>query len=230
MRKSAFWRIVSCLLLITMPFSLLANDTGAAMLYSNGGAWLNGVHVPNSSAIFSGDLVQTPSDAPANIHTAGSSITVSSDSLVKFAAASLDLDHGGVSVTTSKGVAATIGGLRVAPASNNWTEFNVSDMNGTVRILARRGDLTITDDSGTITLPQGQQTTRDDSATQSTSPNDADNNKKKKKKRAAGAAPAGQGGVLTSPIVVGAGAAAIAGVTVWVLTRGGDAISPSKPQ
>jgi len=229
MRRSAFWRIAGCLLSVTIPFSLLANDTGAAMLYSNGGVWLNGIHVPNSSAIFSGDLVQTPSDALANIHTPGSSITVLSDSLVKFAASSLDLDHGGISVATSKGVAATIGGLRVAPASNSWTEFNVSDMNGMVRILARKGDLTITDDSGTVNLPEGRQTTRDDSATQTPS-NQNDANNKKKKKRAAGAIPAGQGSALSSPIVVGLGAAAVTGVTVWVLTKGDDAISPSKPQ
>lgn len=228
MRRSAFWRIASWFLTVTMPFSLLANDTGAGMLYSNGQVWLNGVHVPNSSAIFAGDLVQTPSDAPANIHTPGSSITVLSDSLVKFAASSLDLDHGGISVATSKGVAATIGGLRVAPASNNWTEFNVSDMNGMVRILARKGDLTITDDSGTVNLPEGQQTTRDDSATQNTS-SPGDTNNKKKKKRAAGALPAGQGGSLNSPVVIGAGAAAVAGVTLWVILQGDDAISPSKP-
>ena len=54
----------------------------------------------------------------------------------------------------------------MAPASNAWTEFNVTDVDGTVRIAARKGDLTITDESGTVTLPQGQQTTRDEQSTQ----------------------------------------------------------------
>ena len=80
--------------------------------------------------------------------------------------------------------------MRVSPASNAWTEFNVTDTDGTVRIAARKGDLTITDDSGTVTLAQGQETTRDEQSDQS-----ADNkNNKKNKKRAAGAVPAAGGG------------------------------------
>ena len=218
----AFRRIVSCLLLLMMPASLFSADSGAAMLYANGAAWLNGTHVPNSSAIFAGDLVQTRADGAANIHALGSSITVLGDSLVKFEGASLDVEHGGVSVSTSKGVATTAGDVRVAPASNAWTEFNVIDVDGTVRIAARKGDVTVTDDSGTVTLAQGQETTRDE---QSSDPN----NKKKKKKRVAGATPAAGAGALNSPIAIGVGAAAIAGVTIWVLTRNDDPISPNVP-
>lgn len=228
MGKLASWRVVSCVLSIAMPLSLLASDSAVAMLFGSG-AYLNGAKAPSSSAIFSGDLVQTPADAPANIHMLGSSITVLNDSLVKVAAGALDLDHGGIQVATAKGVAATVGDLRVAPVSSNWTEFNVSDTNGLVRILARKGDLAITDESGTMRLPEGQQATRDDSASQSASSDQNDTNKKKKKKRAAAAVPAAQGGALSSPIVDIAGGAAVGGVLVWVFTRGDDAISPTKP-
>jgi len=69
-------RMVSRLLLLILPGSLFAADSGAAMLYSAGATWLNGSHVPKSSAIFAGDLVQTRSDSAANIHAPGSSITV----------------------------------------------------------------------------------------------------------------------------------------------------------
>src|SRR5580692_8207550 len=169
-------RMVSCVLLLMVPASLFAADSGAAMLYANGAAWLNGGHVPSSSAIFTGDLVQTMSDSAANIHAPGSSITVLGDSLVQFEGASLKVEHGGVSVSTSKGVATTAGDVRVAPASNAWTEFNVTDIDGTVRIAARKGDVTITDDDGTVTLPQGQETTRNEQS-------DKSDNKKKDKKR-----------------------------------------------
>jgi hypothetical protein len=219
MGMSAFRRIVSCLLLLIVPASLFAADSGAAMLYVNGAAWLNGSHVPNSSAIFVGDLVQTRADGAANIHAPGSSITVLGDSLVQFEGVSLKVEHGGVSVSTSKGVATIVGDVRVAPASNAWTEFNVTDLDGTVRIAARKGDLTVTDDNGTVTLAQGQETTRDEQST--------DN--KKKKKRGAGAVPAAGGGVLNSPVAIGVGAAVIGGVTIWVLSRNDDPISPDKP-
>jgi hypothetical protein len=214
--------MVSCVLLLMVPGSLLAADSGAAMLYANGAAWLNGSHVPNSSAIFAGDLVQTRSDSAANIHAPGSSITVLSDSLVQFEGASLKVEHGGVSVSTSKGVATTAGDVRVAPASNAWTEFNVTDIDGTVRIAANKGDLTITDDDGTVTLPQGQETTRNEQSDQT-------DKKKKEKKRAAGAVPAAGGGALNSPIAIGVGAAAIGGLTIWVLTRSSNPVSPATP-
>jgi hypothetical protein len=222
MGMSAFRRMVSCVLLLMVPGSLLAADSGAAMLYANGAAWLNGSHVPNSSAIFAGDLVQTRSDSAANIHAPGSSITVLGDSLVQFEGASLKVEHGGVSVSTSKGVATTAGDVRVAPASNAWTEFNVTDIDGTVRIAARKGDLTITDDDGTVTLPQGQETTRNEQSDQT-------DKKKKEKKRAVGAVPAAGGGVLNSPIAIGVGAAAIGGLTIWVLTRSSNPVSPATP-
>src|SRR5229473_1065849 len=212
MGMSAFRRIVSCLLLLIVPASLWAADSGAAMLYANGAAWLNGSHVPNSSAIFAGDLVQTRIGGAANIHAPGSSITVLSESLVQFEGGSLKVEHGGVSVSTSRGVSTTAGDVRVAPASNAWTEFNVTDIDGTVRIAARKGDLTVTDDDGTVTLAQGQETTRDEQP--------SDNKKKKKdKKRGVGAAPAAGGGVLNSTIAVGVGVAAVGGLTAWVLLK-----------
>jgi hypothetical protein len=222
MGMSAFRKMVSCVLLLIVPASLYAADSGAAMLYANGAAWLNGSHVPNSSAIFAGDLVQTRSDSAANIHAPGSSITVLGDSLVKFEGASLNVEHGGVSVSTSKSVAAIAGDVRVTPVSNAWTEFNVTDLDGTVRIAARKGDLTVTDDNGTVTLAQGQETTRDEQS-------DQGDKKKRDKKRGSGAIPAAGGGVLNSPIAIGAGAAAIGGVTIWVLTRSSNPVSPATP-
>jgi hypothetical protein len=228
MGMSAFRKMVSCVLLSVLPGSLLAADSGAAMLYTHGVAWLNGAHVPTSSAIFTGDLVQTRSDSPANINAPGSSITVLGESLVQFEGASLKVEHGGVSVSTSKGVATTAGDVRVAPISNAWTEFNVTDTDGTVRIAALKGDLNVTDDNGTVTLAQGQETTRDEQSDQSDK--SADKDKKKNKKRAAGAAPAAGGGVLDSPIAIGIGAAAIGGVTAWVLLQSSNPVSPSAPQ
>jgi hypothetical protein len=234
MGESFFRRMVSCVLLCLLPASMFAAETNAAMLYTNGTAWVNGAHVPRfSSAIFSGDLLQTRSDSVANITLTGSSITVLADSLIQFEGASLKIEHGGLTVSTSKGVATTAGDVKVAPASDAWTEFNVTDVDGTVRIAARKGDLTISDDGGSVTLPQGQETTRQETPDQVNN-NDQDQNKdrakgKKNKKRAVGAAPAAGGGILNSPIAVGAGAAAIAGVAVWVLVKSDNPASPSVP-
>ena len=224
-----FRRMVSYVLLCLLPASVFAAETNAAMLYTNGAAWVNGAHVPRfSSAIFSGDLLQTRSDSVASITQTGSSITVLADSLVQFEGSSLKIEHGGLTVSTSKGVATTAGDVKVAPASSVWTEFTVTDVDGTVRIAASKGDLLISDANGSVTLPQGQDTTRQESTDQVNN-NEQQPKEKKKKKRAAGAAVAAEGGILNSPIVIGAGAAAIAGVTTWVLLQSSNPTSPSTP-
>jgi len=223
MGRFALRKTVGFILVLLFPVSMFAADSEAAMLYSNGAAWLNGSRIPRSSAIFSGDLVQTRSDSVANINAAGSSVTVLSDSLVQFEGVALKVEHGGVAVSTSKGMATTAGDIKVAPVSNVWTEFDVTDVDGSVKIAARKGDLSISDSKGTLTLAQGQETTRDESS----SPEQSEKNKKKK--RAVGAAPAAGGGLLNSPIAVGVGAAAIGGLTAWVLIRSDNPASPSAP-
>jgi hypothetical protein len=221
MGKSAFRKMVSCVLLFLLPGALFAADSNAAMLYTNGAAWVNGAHVPRiSSAIFVGDLLQTRSDSVANINEAGSTITVASDSLVQFQGSAVQVEHGGVTVATSKGMATNAGDWKITPASFSWTEFNVSDIDGTVRIMAKKGDLLISDGVDTTTLQEGQETQRDQTS---------DNNKKKKKDRQPGATPAAGGGILNSPIAMGVGLGAIAGVTAWVLIRSDQPASPSKP-
>jgi hypothetical protein len=226
MERFAFRRMVSCVLVLLFPGSMLAADSNAAMIYINGAAYVNDARVPRpSAAIFSGDLLQTRPHSVANINESGSSITVLGDSLVQFQGTSVDIQHGGVAVATSKSIVATAGDVKITPASNAWTEFNVVDTDGTVRIAARKGDLMIDDGKDVVTLAQGQETTRDE-----TNPDAKPTTKKKRSRRQVpGATPAAGGGALSSPIAIGIGAGAIIGVTTWVLIKNDHPASPSKP-
>jgi hypothetical protein len=225
MHGSALRGVVSGVLLFLLPASIFAADSNAAMLHTNGAAWVNGSHVPRaSSAIFFGDLLQTRSDSIASINQPGSSITVLSDSLIQFEGTSLDIQHGGVTVATSRSVATTAGDVKVTPVSNAWTEFNVTDVDGTVHIAARKGDLTINDGRQTVMLAQGQEISRDDS-----SGDNDQNGKKKHRKEHSGAVPAAGGGVLNSPWAVGIGGGAVIGLTTWVLIHNDNPASPTKP-
>src|SRR5579872_50402 len=124
MGKSAFRKMVSCVLLFLFPGSMLAADSNAAMLYTNGAAWVNGAHVPrSSSAIFSGDMLQTRADSVANINQSGSSITVLADSLVQFERECVELGHGGDTLSSLKKVSAVAGNVRFTPAGYSLTEF-----------------------------------------------------------------------------------------------------------
>lgn len=220
MRALGFREVLTWLLIMLLPASTFAADSSAAMLYTNGTAWINGGNVPKSSAIFSGDLVQTKTDSVASIKSPGTSVLVFSDSLVQYQGAAVKLEHGSVNVGTSKSMATEVGGLKVEPASgSSWTEFEVRDTDGAVRIIARKGNLRLTDANGTTMLAQGQETTRDENP-----------EKGKKKRERGGAVPAAGGGILDSPYAIGIGAAAVGGLTAWVLLRDDDPVSPNKPK
>jgi len=218
-------KTVSCCLLLLFPASLFAASNDTAILYPGGPAWVNGSFVRQSSALFAGDLIQTRRDSVASINVSGSTVTVSTDSLVRYDGGSLSLEHGGLAISTAKEFAAVAGQVRVVPASNAWTEFVVTDVDGTVHIAARKGSVNVIDASGTSLLAQGQETTRDDSADQ-----DQDKGKKKKNRRQGTAAnPAAQGGLLNSSYAMYGGAAAVGGLAAWVLIHSDNPASPSKP-
>lgn len=229
MMRPLYLKILSCMMVMIFPAALFAAEQPAAMLYSHGTALLNGNSIARSSAIFTGDLVQTNADSVANINAVGSSILVLNDSLVQYEDGNLKLEHGGLTVSTSKLLRARAGDVTVSPTAGVWTEFEVRDVDGTVKIAARKGDLTISDDTGTTTLAQGQETTRDESQSQ----DDSQARKGKKKKKGAGpapaAAPGAAGGVLNSPIAIGIAGGIALGGTAWVLSHGDDPVSPAKP-
>jgi len=209
--------LLSCLLVVALIGSTMAADSGVAMLYTNGTAWINGNNVPKSMALFSGDLVQTKSDSLANIKAKGVNVLVLSDSLVQFDPAAVKLEHGRVNVVTTRGLAVRVGNLKVVPASESAsTEFEVVDTDGTAKIIARKGDLTLDDGKTSTTLAQGQETTRDEES-------------RKDRKRGAGAVPGAAGGILDSPIAIAIGAGAVGGLTTWVLLQGDDPVSPKDP-
>lgn len=216
--KALFLKILSCLMVVIFPVSLFAADQASAMVYSHGPALLNGNSIPRTSAIFSGDLVQTTKDSVANINATGSTVLVLNESLIQYEGDSVSLEHGGVNISTSKSLSTHVGDVKVSPASSVWTEFEIRDVDGKVRIMARKGDLTVSDDTGTTTLAQGQETTRDEQSEK----------KRKKKREGTETAPAAAGGILDSPVAIGIGTGIVAGVAAWALIQDDDPASGAK--
>jgi hypothetical protein len=211
-----FRKVLCCALAASgmLPTPLFGGEPDAAMLYARGVTWVNGSPVLRTSAIFPGDLVQTKSKSAANIHLPGSILTVLPDSLAKYEGPALELQHGGVVILSSKQLATHIGDITVVAAKPEWTEFWAGNTNGSVTIMARKGDVTVIDESGPTTLSPGQETTREES--------------KKKKKRRGGAVPAASGSVIDSKTALIAGIAAIGGITTLVLLQREDPISPDR--
>jgi hypothetical protein len=221
MIQNALRSALSIVLAMLVPAQLLAADSASAMLHSNGTAWINGSTVPKSAAVFAGDLVQTRPDSTANLSASGSSVMVLADSLVKFEGTAVEIEHGAVRVSTSQGLSTRAGEVTVKPAGNSWTEFQVTDVDGQVQIVASQGDLTVQDQQGTTTVQQGQQTTRDDTSNPE--------KKKRKRRKGAGAATAAGGGIMSSSYALYTGIAIVGGITTWVLVQGDDPLSPACP-
>jgi hypothetical protein len=130
------------------PLSLFAADSGSAMLRSKGGVWVNGSEAPETIAIFSGDLIETKAGSVANLDAQGSSVLVQSESVVTLGDNLLTLDHGSVSVGTSTEMRVKVNCLTVVPVANEWTQYDVTDVNGTVQVVAHKLDVNITQGAG----------------------------------------------------------------------------------
>lgn len=219
-------QLLCCAMIALMPASLMAAETGGGMVYVSGSTSVNGIAVTRSSAVFPGDTIATSSSSQAKINAAGASVTVFENSSVKFESGGVSVEDGSVNIGTyTKDLNARAGAVAVTPASSAWTEFEMSHRNGAVQIIARKGDVNISEGSETVTLLQGQSATRDDSATSDNS----DKSKKQKKRNAQAPAAGAQKGILDSPVWIGVGAAAIGTGLIYALTRSGSPVSPINP-
>jgi len=224
-------RFICAVIVTALPLSLTA-ETAKGVLYAKGTTYLNGAAVPNSSAIFPGDTVQTQSGSMANINITGSNVMISPDSTIKFSD----------TIMSRKTVAwrsqlrrawvwkyATSRWCRQSPTNGRNIEF--SRANGQVTIVAQTSDVNVTsgqqdtanvnnnpqsNDQQNATVLQGQQTTRPEHCVVKTT----------RHRRTPGAMGAGSAGLLSSPVVMWTGVAVVGGVTTWILLQGGSPLSP----
>ena len=134
-------------MLVIVPVSLLGQtgqgQTGAAVLHAQGGVWINGYEARDSSAVFPGDLVETKPGSLANLSLDGSTVLIQPESVAKLQTNLLELDHGSVFVGTSKNFKVRVNCLTVVPVLNEWTQYEVNNLNGNVQVAARKDDVNV---------------------------------------------------------------------------------------
>jgi hypothetical protein len=228
------WHVLVCLLLIVVvPLALWADDTGAAILRSNGGVMVNKTAAPAASALFPDDLIETQKNIVARIEATGSTADISPETMVQFESDELVLDHGSVSVNTSRGLRVRVGCVLVTPANPVWTHYDVTDVNGKVIVSALKSDVNIdsrSTGSHQVNSRSAKPATRSDRVT-------VREGEQKSREEKCGAPVlkesgkfAARGAILNSPWVIGLGAGTIIGGTCWVLCwHNDDPMSPSKP-
>jgi hypothetical protein len=164
-------------MVVLCPLSLVAADTGSAVLHSDGGVWVNGFEIVGTSAVFPGDLLETRPGFVANLDAEGSSVLIQPESVVKFEGTFLSLEHGSVSVGTSTSMSVHVNCIKVEPVSIERTQYEVTDVSGSIQVAARKNDVNITQSSvlrkasqgssgppltQSATVREGEQVTRDE--------------------------------------------------------------------
>ena len=147
MSVSILRRVICWVLVAMLPSSLLgqagASPTGAAILHTQGGVWVNGYEATDATAIFPGDEMETKPGFSANLSLDGSTVLIQPESVAKFQGDLLELDHGSVSVGTSKGFKVRVKCITVVPVRNEWTQYEVTDVNGTAHVAALKDDVKV---------------------------------------------------------------------------------------
>lgn len=115
----------------------------SAILHTQGGVWVNGAEARDSTAIFAGDLLETKPGFSATLTLDGSEVLIAAESIAKFDGDVLALDHGSVSVGTSKSYKVRVNCLTVVPALNAWTQYEVSDLSGIIQVIAKKSDVNV---------------------------------------------------------------------------------------
>jgi hypothetical protein len=220
-------KFVCVTIIAALPSSLTAQDSSAAMLHSSGAVWINGNAAPASSALFHDDLVQTQGEGMAKIDANGSTVTLLKDTLVKFEGEQLSLEHGTLQVSTSRSMRVRVGCITVIPVTSDWTQYDVTDVDGKVTVAAHKRDARI--ESRSASAQSKRQTA---SAAESAIVHEGEQKTREENCAAAAKPPSyvnAKGAILNSPWAKAAGAAAIGGGLCWALCRDDDPISPDHP-
>jgi len=142
MRVSILRFVVGWAMIWVVPVTLLGQSP-AAILHSQGGVWVNGYEARDSSAIFSGDALETKPGFSATLTLEGSSVLLAPETIGKFEGDVFVLDHGSVAVETSTGFRVRVKCITVTPVVKDFTKYEVSDVNRIVQVAARKLDVNV---------------------------------------------------------------------------------------
>lgn len=211
-------------MIVILPTSFMAQDATRGMLHSDGGAWLNGVQAPAVAAIFPDSLVQTQRGHSSRIDVAGSSVLILPETETQFQGEVLVLTHGSLQLVTTTKMQVLVGCVSVTPTTAERTEYAVSDVDGKVKIVVSRNDVSV--HSHSTALLRSKQAASSDTIVheggQATREERCDPPKPEKGVGASGPA-------LDSRLAIGAGIAVVGTLACLGLCHGDDPISPSKP-
>ncbi len=153
MRGSILMRVVSGVLLITVPVLLPASDLGA-MMFPAGAVRLNGVATTRASSLLPGDRIETGANSAVTLTASGTSVQIVGLSAATFVPGVLSLSSGAATVNTTAGMKARLRNLTIEPVAQN-ARFNVGERGNRIYIASLAGRLQIQDGRDQMMLDAG---------------------------------------------------------------------------
>ena len=156
------WQRQLTSIIVVISFSCVAVGVdvpiaSGALLHSSGKVQVNGASSREVTALLPGDSIQTAEDSVANITASGSSVLVLQNASVTFLGPGVELTQGGISVTTSEEIPVSSYGLLITSAERRQTKFEVVEYEDSVFVVARQGNVIVSDGQQTLMVPEGQQ-------------------------------------------------------------------------
>jgi len=120
----------------------MAQDATAILPTTGAGILVNKNNAAGSTALFADDLIETPNSAVARIEANGSTAEINPETMVQYEGDELVLDHGSLSVNTTRGLRVRVGCIIVTPVNpNDWAHYDVTDRDGKVTVSALKNDV-----------------------------------------------------------------------------------------
>lgn len=212
--------VVCWALLAVIPVTLLGQNP-AAILHAQGGVWVNGYEAKDSAAVFNGDVLETKSGFSAELTLEGTSVLLQPETVAKFQGDWLELDHGDVSVATTRSFKVVAHCISVVPVVNDSTSYEVGDVNGTVHVAARKlnVNVSITGHQKSPTEAVASQTGSQDGSVR-----EGEERSYSESDLCGAPKPTSPGSAL-NPKWIALGAAG-GGVLIWVIIHGGGGHTP----
>jgi hypothetical protein len=195
---------------------------------------VNKNQAPASNALFPDDLIETPQNGVARIEAPGSTADITANTIVQFEGDELVLEHGSVSVNTSRLLRVRVGCVTVTPVNADWTHYDVTDLDGRITVSAQKNDVYIdarsdrSDKAEKAAEKAGQPAHSDRTIVHE--------GEQKSREEKCGGPPvkesgrlAGRGAIMNSPYVQWPAGGVIVGLTCWVLCNSDGPLSPSAP-
>ena len=161
----------------------------------------------------------------ATIELPGSKAIIRPDTIVSYEGDELLLEHGTVSVDTSTLLRVRVGCITVTPVRGGPTSYDVTDVDGKVKISALKDD---------VYVDARSRDTKDVSKPSKSERAVVRETEQKTREDKCAAAPLdhadAKGAFLDSPYAIAAGAIMVGGVTWWVLCQNSQPASPQTPK